>query len=100
MRAPSPRRPTQSRLARAPPSLRPSRRVASSGGCNHITCAKCKYEWCWLCRGKYTAEHFRQQSGCKQLSNDFFAEVALALADAERGDQTEAGGLWAGWGDR
>merc|ERR1711964_747283 len=21
--------------------------------CNHMTCIKCKHEWCWLCRGKY-----------------------------------------------
>jgi E3 ubiquitin-protein ligase RNF14 len=58
--------------------------IEKNGGCNHITCAKCKYEWCWLCKGKYTPFHF-QQTGCRQFSNDFFAEVALALANEERG---------------
>ena len=27
-------------------------------GCNHMTCAECKYEWCWLCEGKYSYNHF------------------------------------------
>ena len=22
-------------------------------GCNHITCKKCGYEWCWVCFGRY-----------------------------------------------
>jgi len=31
-----------------------------SEGCNHITCSKCSYQWCWLCNEKYNTEHFRQ----------------------------------------
>ena len=29
-----------------------------SSGCNHITCSKCNYQWCWLCNEKYDTEHF------------------------------------------
>ena len=29
-------------------------------GCNHITCTKCNYQWCWLCNGEYNPEHFNE----------------------------------------
>jgi hypothetical protein len=27
-------------------------------GCNHMTCAKCGGEWCWICKGTYRPGHF------------------------------------------
>ena len=28
-------------------------------GCNHMTCAECKYQWCWICEGEYKEGHFK-----------------------------------------
>ena len=29
-----------------------------NNGCNHITCTKCGYQWCWLCNQEYNVNHF------------------------------------------
>lgn len=36
-------------------------------GCNHMTCPECKYEWCWLCKGKCDKGHFKIGGGCYGL---------------------------------
>lgn len=50
--------------------------IEKIAGCNHMTCSSCKYEFCWLCSGKYSSSHFDvfnvlgcpgMQSGSKQF---------------------------------
>jgi len=32
--------------------------IEKNEGCNHMTCQRCKYEFCWMCRGEYGGNHF------------------------------------------
>lgn len=48
-------------------------RIEKIDGCNHMTCAACSHNWCWLCRGKYTSNHFSPLNpfGCANLQSGF-----------------------------
>ena len=45
-------------------------RTEKKDGCNRIKCVKCKYQWCWLCGGKYTSGHFDIGDSCVGLRYD------------------------------
>jgi len=36
--------------------------IEKNEGCNHMTCPnqECKYEFCWICMGEYTVDHFNR----------------------------------------
>ncbi|KAJ4490967.1 RING-5 domain-containing protein [Lentinula aciculospora] len=39
--------------------------IEKNGGCNHMTCKKCKYEFCWVCMGPWT-EHGTAWYSCNR----------------------------------
>jgi len=45
--------------------------VEKEEGCNHMKCAICKYEWCWLCGAKYSKTHYAilNPFGCAGLQS-------------------------------
>lgn len=36
-------------------------------GCNHMICAECRHQWCWLCGRKYNPGHYDVGGGCSGL---------------------------------
>ncbi|KAI0731621.1 hypothetical protein C8Q72DRAFT_821640 [Fomitopsis betulina] len=40
--------------------------IEKNGGCNHMTCKKCKYEFCWVCMGPWS-EHGTSWYNCNRF---------------------------------
>lgn len=40
--------------------------IEKNGGCNHMTCRKCRYEFCWVCMGDW-AKHKREYYNCSRF---------------------------------
>ena len=58
-------------------------------GCNHMTCPKCRYEYCWICKSKYRSSHFEEWNlfGCPggmyseiSFCKNFWMKIGLLLA--------------------
>jgi hypothetical protein len=44
-------------------------RIEKISGCNHMSCSRCYYEFCWICGEKYSRRHFKNYNifGCPGL---------------------------------
>jgi hypothetical protein len=45
------------------------RKIEKIEGCNHMTCSMCSHQWCWLCRGTFSNNHYDPFNpfGCPNL---------------------------------
>ncbi|MFM7852511.1 MAG: Rcat domain-containing protein [Flammeovirgaceae bacterium] len=40
--------------------------IEKNGGCNHVTCSKCSFEFCWMCHRKYKGYKHEEPGLCNQ----------------------------------
>lgn len=53
--------------------------IEKNGGCNHMSCTKCRYEFCWVCLGDWTAHKNNYRCDKYVPKDDSVEEVRASL---------------------
>ncbi|KAI9676896.1 MAG: hypothetical protein M1817_006735 [Caeruleum heppii] len=57
--------------------------IEKNGGCNHMTCRKCKHEFCWMCMGLWS-EHGTNWYSCNRYEQKSGADARDAQAKSRQ----------------
>ncbi|KAI9801633.1 MAG: hypothetical protein M1833_002315 [Piccolia ochrophora] len=57
--------------------------IEKNGGCNHMTCRKCKHEFCWICMGLWS-EHGTNWYSCNRFEEKSGSDARDAQAKSRQ----------------